>query len=117
MLVFSSLNVDYFTFIVSGERYAAVWTAKHSEEALKAEPPEEWMQPEGTYFKLILIKRLQSCFCLVLDVPIITMITGSYMSNVLSTTAQSPGSDIRHRTRFRNTGSMVPIAWKVFKFE
>ena len=30
-----------------GESYAAVWTAKHSEEALKAEPPEEWMEPEG----------------------------------------------------------------------
>lgn len=35
-----------------GESYAAVWTAKHSEEALKAEPPEEWMQnlkTEGKY--------------------------------------------------------------------
>ena len=32
-----------------GESYAATWTAKHSAEALKAEPPEEWLSHEGNF--------------------------------------------------------------------
>ncbi len=32
-----------------GESYAAAWTAKHSEVALKAEPPADWLNNDGKF--------------------------------------------------------------------
>ena len=42
-----------------GESYAAAWTAKHSEMAVKAEPPADWLNNDGNnwqdYLYLVLL--------------------------------------------------------------